>query len=262
MGAAVWSRHYHHFHLHDNLVSIMDSNVDDGSPSHQTISTRHVFDITSAEPGAHARAPDYLSELSRWFSEFLNDSWFFRVGGFANSDYNTHLWSIATEFQGSAVVYVVLLVFSALGYGPSARMASCSALFIYFLYFADAPSYALFLAGIMICDLDLINERDPSQRPGFLKRLDWLTGQYWFPLLLTLLGVYLGTAPQVIDRGKLASEPGWYYIAKTIPPTSTNARKFVGAWGALLAVIGIPRVKCLRRFCETPFCQYLGMTNC
>ena len=174
-------------------------------------------------------------------ADFLKDSYIFlETPGFGQSPYNPHIWTIAEELRGSVVVYTTMLVHFALGYGARARFWINLGLFSYFQFLVDGSNYALFIAGMLICDLDLAFELDYDQVPAFFK-MQFLQKHTWIHYVLLLIGLYLGSGPGISDASNLTNEPGWATLAYLVPPSSSNAMRYFCAFS------GVSRRTCRQR---------------
>ncbi|KAL6237854.1 hypothetical protein BDW75DRAFT_248317 [Aspergillus navahoensis] len=197
--------------------------------------------------------PTYLEEVVNWYIEFKNFSFVFRGGGDPWFTYNFHAWSIPVEFRGSVTVYVVLLAFSRCR--PNARLLGYCGLIIYFLYIADGWFCALFVAGMLLCEIDLAAQIDET--PAVLTRLKpWKK-----PIFYTLFGLslYLGGVPSYnSDIQNLRDSPGWRYLSYLKPQAVFDYKWFYLFWAATLLVASVSRIPSLRAFFELPLNQYLG----
>lgn len=212
----------------------------------------HAFGIwTVAE-----HMPTYSEELWAWFSEFKNFSFIFGPGGRGGNPwftYNFHVWSIPTEFRGSIVIYTALLAFSRCT--RNARLACEVGLVTYFLYVADAWYCALFMSGMLLCDLDLLALS--NDLPSFFNKMQ----PYKEPIFYTLLVIstYLGGVPSMnFDINILRESPGWRLLSYLKPQAVFDYKWFYLFWAASLLVAVIPRIPWLKAFFETRFNQHLG----
>ncbi|KAI0536384.1 acyltransferase family-domain-containing protein [Xylaria digitata] len=180
--------------------------------------------------GFHAYL-DYLdAESNPW-------DWTANFVGF----YNPQLWSIAVEFRGSMVVF--LLVLSLAKARASVRMIV--ELFILIHSFAHKRwDVALFIAGMMLAELEVWASRTN------LSRTKWTNAFLVFTLIL---GLYLCGYP----RDGATSTPGYMWSQKVWPYTAYR-RRFWLAIGAILSVgamVFMPTVQAL--FMTRP-ARYLG----
>ena len=197
--------------------------------------------------------PTYREELWSWYNEFKNFSFVFRSGGEPWFTYNFHAWSIPTEFKGSIVVYTTLLALSRCR--KNVRLAFEVALIYYYLYIADGWFCALFMSGMLLCDLDLLAAK--GELPDFLAKLE----PYKSYIFCTLLAIsnYLGGVPsRSFDVTALRNSFGWYYLSFLKPQAVFDYKWFYLFWAATLLVASVPRIPLLKRFFELPFNQYLG----
>ncbi|RAL14176.1 uncharacterized protein BO97DRAFT_404536 [Aspergillus homomorphus CBS 101889] len=195
----------------------------------------------------------YGAELWNWYAEFKNFSFIFRGGGEPWFTYNFHSWSIPVEFRGSIIVYSALLAFSRCR--RFMRLACEAGLVFYFLYIADGWFGALFMSGMLLCDLDQLAARD--QLPDFFLMLEPYR-EVIFPGLLAI-SLYLGGVPSHGWEVQILREsPGWYYLSFLKPQAVFDQKWFYLFWAATFLVACLPRMPWLKRFFETPFNQYLG----
>lgn len=212
--------------------------------------------VQGAEPQGGLR-----DEMWNWYAEFKNFSFVFTTGGKPWFSYNFHTWSIPVEMKGSIVVYTALQALSRVT--TSARLACTAALAFYFLYIADGWYGAAFLAGMLLCDLDLLSAR--GELPGPLARPLSRLGEPQRRFLcyhLLAAGIYLGGVPAAtLDVADLGKNRGWYYLSLLKPQAVFDYKWFYLLWAAVLVVAAVPRVAPARRFFESRFCQHLGRVS-
>ncbi|KAL2819283.1 acyltransferase 3 [Aspergillus cavernicola] len=197
--------------------------------------------------------PTYLEEVRNWYIEFKNFSFIFRGGGDPWLTYNFHAWSIPVEFRGSIIVYTVLLAFSRCR--PNARLCGHLLLIFYFLYIADGWFCALFVAGMLLCDLDLSASR--GETPTILTSLEPWKKPIFYALFA--VSMYLGGVPsENSDLQLLRDSRGWHYLSFLKPQAVFDYKWFYLFWAATLLVASVYRIAPLRAFFELPFNQYLG----
>jgi peptidoglycan/LPS O-acetylase OafA/YrhL len=195
----------------------------------------------------------YRAELWKWYLELKNFTYIFRLGGDPRFFYHTHTWSIPIEMRGSVVIYTVLLAFSRLT--RKARLCCEGALTVYFLYIADGAHYAMFMAGMCICDLDYLFEEEtfPSWPAG------WERVRAPFFHVLLMISIYLGGVPSLNSNlDNLRDSPGWHYLSWLKPQAVLDYKWFYLFYAASILVFVVPRIAWLKRFFESRFCQYLG----
>lgn len=214
-----------------------------------TMSSWHAFGIRTV-PSPRST---FREELWNWYVEFKNFSFVFRIGGEPWFTYNYHTWSIPVEFRGSIAVYTALMAFSR---GTrNARLCCEVGLIVYFLYIVDGAFCAMFVAGMLLCDLDLLAAN--NSLPRFLSRLEPFKRPIYYILLL--ISIYLGGVPsQNSDVLVLRASPGWYYLSFLKPQAVFDYKWFYLFWAATLLVASIPRIPWLKGFFLTRFNQHLG----
>lgn len=190
-------------------------------------------------------------ECWKWYYDFKNFS-FIYTGNHLNS-YNFHAWSIALEFRGSIVVYSALL---ALRKCSTNKRLICEATLVwYFMYIVDGWYCSLFMAGVLLCDLDMLAETNAL--PSAFRKLRSV--QRWIYPMVLIVGLYLGGVPSVVEEVKwLRTQPGWYWLSFMKPQAVLDVRFYFRSIGAVLLMIAVRHISCLKRFFETTPCQYLG----
>jgi peptidoglycan/LPS O-acetylase OafA/YrhL len=201
----------------------------------------------------HEHKGSYRDELWNWYVEFKNFSFVFRTGGESWFTYDFHVWSIPVEFRGSIVIYTALMAFSR--FKRDARLLCEIALIFYFMYIVDGWFASMFMAGMLLCDLDLLAEN--NKLPRFL--LQFENYKELIYLNLFVFSVYLGGVPSnSLDLQVLRDTPGWYYLSFLKPQAVFDFKWFYLFWAATFLVVSIPRLSWLRSFFEIRFNQYLG----
>jgi peptidoglycan/LPS O-acetylase OafA/YrhL len=192
----------------------------------------------------------------KFYADFKNFSYVFNTGGNPFFSYSDQAWSIPVEFRGSMAVYTSLFALSRSSL--NARLWCEAALVFYFMYVADGAHCAMFMMGMMLCDLDLLAKN--GQLPRLFARWEQSKGFIFYHLLLC--GLYLGGVPSENgDVSQLAKSRGWYYLSFLKPQAVFNYKWFYLFWASTFLVSAIPRIAWLKRFFETRFCQYLGRVS-
>lgn len=211
----------------------------------------HVFGLwqTNNEPKA-----TYGEELWAWYVDLKNFSFIFKEGA-PWVNVNTHLWSIALEMRGSIIIYTALLAL--MRATSKARLWCQLGLIVYFLYICDGYYGALFVAGMLQADLDLLAKMPDGGLPKFLRRLEpYKTFIYYH---LFVISMWLAGVPSFNDKVEdLRLNPGWYWMSFLKPQAVFDYKWFFLFWAANMLVASVPRIRWLRRFFESRFCQYLG----
>lgn len=197
--------------------------------------------------------PTYGAEFLAWYREVKAFSFIFNQGDKPWLSYNFHLWSIPLEFKGSIVIYTTCLALSRCT--RNARLIAQCVLIFYFMYIVDGWYCALFVAGMLLADLDLLAAKD--NLPSWLASLDPLKTVIYYHLFV--ISFYLGGVPvRTQDINDLAANNGWYLLSYLKPQAVYDYKWFYLFWAAVLLVASIPRISWLKRFFESRFCQYLG----
>lgn len=196
----------------------------------------------------------WWDEFWKWYYEFKNFSFIFRTGGDPWLTYNFHLWSIPVEMKGSIAIYTTAMALSRSA--KNQRLLSELALIIYFMWIADGWYGAMFIAGMLLSDLDLL--AISGELPSIISRFEPYK-DIIFPILFTI-GMYLSGVPShSLDVKDLAASPGWGpFMAWFKPQAVFDYKWFYLFWASVFIVVSIPRISVLKSFFEGRFCQYLG----
>ena len=212
---------------------------------------------------AYEKQSDYAGEVWKWYTEFKNFSYVFRTGGDPWFTYNFHAWSIPVEFKGSIVIYTSLMAFSRLS--RNGRLMCELGLMFYFMYIADAATYAMFVCGMLLCDLDLLaNSKDDDQSgntlPRFFSLFEGFKELIFYQLFA--ISIFLGGVPSAsLNVMDLRATPGWYYLSLLKPQAVFDYKWFYLFWAATFMVASVPRIPWLKAFFEMSFNQYMGQIS-
>jgi peptidoglycan/LPS O-acetylase OafA/YrhL len=197
-----------------------------------------------------------FDEIWRWYADIKEFTFIFREGGEPWFTYNFHVWTIPLEFKGSIVVYTALMAFSRCT--KSMRLWCTTGLVFYFLYICDGWYLASFVAGMLLCDLDLLAEE--NELPSIIQRFEAYKDSIFVSLFV--IGIYLGGVPAFSkDISVLRESPGWHYLSFLKPQAVYSYKQFYLFWAGVFIVVAVPRIAWLKRFMESSFCQYLGRVS-
>ena len=211
----------------------------------------HLFDIWLS---TNQKEPTYGAELWKWYVEFKNFSFLFKENQ-PWVEVNRHLWSIGLEMRGSVIVYMACL--SLMRATTKARLLCQLGLIYYFMYIVDGYYGALFMAGMLQADLDLLARRNDGEFPNFLRVLERYKTFIYYHLLF--IGLWLAGVPAFTTNAEdLRENPGWQWAEYLKPQAVFDYKWFYLFWASNMIVASVPRIRWLKRFFETRFCQYLG----
>lgn len=197
-----------------------------------------------------------VDEFCSWFVELKEFTFIFRAGGEPWFTWNFHVWTIPLEFKGSIVVYTALMAFSRCT--KSMRLWSTAGLVFYFLYICDGWYLASFVAGMLLCDLELLAEE--NDLPNFFHRFETYKNSIFIGLFVA--GIYLGGVPAFSQEMSILREsPGWYLLSFLKPQAVYMYKQFYLFWAGLFIVAAVPRITWLKTFFESEFNQYLGRVS-
>ncbi|EMD63669.1 hypothetical protein GGP41_005688 [Bipolaris sorokiniana] len=203
----------------------------------------------------------YWKELIKWYHMFKNYSFVFstEIYGFA-TQFHAHVWSIPIEFKGSIIIYTALSALSRCT--KNSRLCCEAALIFYFLYIADGYYGAMFISGMLLCDLDLLAQQDKLPRLfSALANFKEFIFFHMFVFSLYLSGVPSYDVSEADRAAFLTKSPGWIWLSHLKPQAVFDAKWFYLFWAAFFAVAAVPRLPWLKQFFETRFCQYLGRVS-
>ena len=202
--------------------------------------------------------PTYFAELVKWFSEVRLYIYLYKgPKGFPWLYWNLHTWTIPYEFKGSLAIYTVIpaLSMSTRKY----RLGLTIALIFYFLYMVDGWYLAMFLSGMLLCDLDMLAAE--GSLPLHLSSVVDPYKKYIFTGLF-ILSIFFGGVPLADSNiDNLKKSPGWRHLSFLKPDATNDHKWFFLFWAAILLVSAIPRVPWLKAFFNSRFCQYLGRVS-
>lgn len=193
----------------------------------------------------------WWEEAQAWFSEFRRFSFIFDDAGSPWFSYNNHLWSVPVEFKGSMVVYITCLATSR--FSLWRRILALCGLILYHLYAVDGWYSAYFLAGMLLCQLNLIqhDRRQPQRRQ--MAGLQML-GNF----ILLFVGFYLAGVPHCAPAEYLGENRGWYFLSRLTPDTMVDPKWFYLFWASTFVLVAISQVPILHAFLCSSHLQYLG----
>lgn len=193
------------------------------------------------------------AELWTWYTEFKNFTFIFNTGSTIWFSYNPHTWSIPVEFKGSIVIYTSLMAFSRCT--RNARLWCEAGLIYYFMWIADGAFFAMFMGGMMLCDLEMLAAKD--ELPSWISHLKRSDPAIWY--VLFVVSLLLGGAPSHdLSMEALKASPGWRHLAFLKPQAVFDFKWFFLFWASMFLVASVPRIPLLKRFFESRFCRYLG----
>lgn len=195
-------------------------------------------------------------EMWSWYAELKNFSFIFNMGGKPWFTYNFHLWSIPVEMKGSIAIYTSLLALSRST--TKARLWCSAGLVFYFMYICDGWYCSLFIMGMILAELDLLEAK--KQLPRLFSRLSPYKNFIYYHFLV--IAIYLGGVPsKTTDIKDLQQNRGWYYLSLLKPQAAFDYKWFYLFFAATFLISATPRIPWLKRFFETHFCQYLGRVS-
>ncbi|QGI77169.1 hypothetical protein CEK25_003898 [Fusarium fujikuroi] len=171
----------------------------------------------------------------------------------ATFDHNPHLWTIQVEFIGSLIIYMSLVALSRLK--TISRIFWMTFMIMYFLYFVDCWYGAMFIAGMLTCDIHLLTPADTFHRES-QENGDIRAGFGKWAVII--VGLYLGGVPHVPSTRLLARNPGWTLLSSLKPEIMADPKWIYLFWSATLIVGVVPYMKMIKKILCSRICQELG----
>ncbi|KAJ2903210.1 putative hard surface induced protein 3-like protein [Zalerion maritima] len=201
------------------------------------------------------------AQIKDWLHSMFNFLHVWSWKRFAGSTlYDVHLWTIPVEFRASMTIFVILV-----GTSHLSNLARMTAVLVatLFSYLWDKWEMVLFLAGLILAELDLIRasaksttEHETPTLPYFSKPSKTVEGRVhrlaW--LVLSIPALYLMGQPDQFFH----ITPGWVWLSSLIPEWFGDKYRFWQCIGSILFVACVSRVPGWRRAFEHPIPQYMG----
>ncbi|KAF5229280.1 hypothetical protein FANTH_14270 [Fusarium anthophilum] len=168
-------------------------------------------------------------------------------------DHNPHLWTIQVELIGSLIIYMSLVALSRLK--TISRIFWMTFMIVYLLYFVDCWYGAMFIAGMLICDIHLLTSADTFH--GECQEKGNLRANYGQLAMITV-GLYLGGVPHVPSTRLLARNPGWALLSSLKPDIMADPKWIYLFWSATLILGVVPYFHTLKKILCSRMCQELG----
>lgn len=128
-------------------------------------------------------------------------------------------------------------------------------LIFYFLYIADGAHYSVFVAGMLLCDLDLLAFK--AELPTWIRELEPHKKAIFYSLFVA--SIYLSGVPSFDeDVARLKETPGWQYLSLLKPQAVFDYKWFYLFIASVCLIASVPRIPWLKAFFEMKFNQYLG----
>ena len=198
----------------------------------------------------------FADELWSWYCEIKNFSFIYNTGPgepAPSLPFHFHSWTIPLEFRGSVVIYTTLMAFSRCR--KNARLLCELGLTSYFSCIVDGAYYSMFVAGLLLCDLDLLAAK--GELPTWMTWLESHKKAIFYTLFV--VSMYLSGVPSLdTNINKLAQMPGWYYLSLLKPQAVLDYTSFYLFVASVSLIAAIPRLPWLKAFLEIRFNQYLG----
>jgi len=180
------------------------------------------------------------------FAEYLDNesnpwTWDLYMKGW----YNPQLWSIAVEYRGSMIVFLVL---GGLARCRTAVRIAVQAVVVTHAFAHKRWDVALFIAGMLVAELDVFVSLSTTRR-AFMQRKHVKLGLY----IMVFGGVWLSGFPRS-DGVKCIG----YTFTKRMWPYSTYRRRFWIGVAAIMIVGPIPYLPSVQAFFCTGIIRYFG----
>lgn len=204
----------------------------------------------------HTPQGSLVDDIWKWYCDLKNMTFIFDQGGLILLDYHSHTWSIPVEFKGSIVIFTASMAFSRAT--RTMRLVCMCGLWFYFMYVVDGAHFAMFMAGMIICNLEM--DAEQGQLPGWMNSLKPFKTYIMYTLFV--ISIWWGGVPSnKVEIEHLRASPGWYWLSFLKPQAVFDYRWFFLHWSAALLVACTPHISWLKRFFECRFNQHLGRVS-
>ncbi len=202
--------------------------------------------------------PPYLPTLGEQFSHWLQTMkdmtypWHF---GSVQTIYDPHLWTIPMEFQGSMVLYIVMICVS--GLRTTVRVGIVLLVIAYCLY-TNMMDYMMFFIGMVLAEIDMILKTDVSAAPmlelstGLPNRQRWTRLQRIALYIAFVFGVYLMGTPV----WNAVNTPGYRTLVWLL-----SSEWYCQKLGCILVIVSVRHSPQLAVLFTNSFAQYLGKAS-
>ena len=177
-------------------------------------------------------------------------------------EYDVHLWTIPIEYRCSLFLFLVLIGTARVT--TRLRFLTIGATMA-FVYRSSRWDFLLFLAGMLIAELDLIRGAHTSSatipsldkvipdEPATPLRTVSISSVVWGSV--SILALYLMSQPDA--KGHLT--PGWVYLCSVVPPWwKAEGFRYWQSAGATLFVLAVGHSPAWQRFFNSGVVQYFG----
>ena len=192
-------------------------------------------------------------DMWKWYCEFKNYTFLYGNPQPPWLSFHPHTWTIPAEMRGSIVIYCACIALSRCK--QNMRLLCECALIYYFMYIVDGAWFSMFMTGMLLSDLDQL--QIAKKLPAWYRVDEDLAPTLWHSLLV--IGLLIGGVPSsVSSMDYLKKNPGWKWLAYVKPQAVFDFKWFALYFAAVCIVVSVPRLRWLKGFFETRFCQYLG----
>lgn len=213
----------------------------------------HLHEPTPPEhPGFFNQMRD-AAKCSTW----ILNIWNWNDDMISVGDYDLHTWTMPVEFRCSMALFLMLVATA--GLRQNIRLLA-NATFITFCVVSDWKHVTLFLAGMLIAELDMIRQDTSSALLPISRRLssrctNKASSTAW--LLLFFLGTYLASVPV----SGCDSTPGFVTLCSWVPSTVTDKGWFIRSIGAVSITWSAINSESLKSLFTNRFSLYLGQIS-
>ncbi|KAI9803446.1 MAG: hypothetical protein M1833_000965 [Piccolia ochrophora] len=201
----------------------------------------------------------FTEQFGHWWSTVVGMTWLWRWGS-ESTIYDPHLWTIPAEFQGSMLLFFVLVGVSGLRAFP--RMAFVTSFIGYCVYTGQHDTMCFFM-GMLLAELDLIIHPSPEAQPPLqqfatsypevsekhsLRRGPKSYRRYAI-IAVFIAGFFLMGIP----KSNAEATPGYMTLMRIMPQPF-----HWGKIGCMLLVFSVRNSADVAVLFTNPFAQYLG----
>jgi peptidoglycan/LPS O-acetylase OafA/YrhL len=198
--------------------------------------------------------PSLWEQLQHWYDATEQANWLFTFEHGGNV-YDIHLWTIPIEYRCSLVLFLTILM---LAKARTAVRITGLAFVIFYTLISDLWEISLFLMGLVIAEINLIQSRPPLSAADSLLNPDSEKTLRFRSIwgIQFFISLYILSAPALEPE----STPGYTWTIYLAPPSMNieNLFRINQAIGASLFIWTVSNARFLSKIFSTRFAQYLG----
>ncbi|KAI9706076.1 MAG: hypothetical protein M1836_005482 [Candelina mexicana] len=198
--------------------------------------------------------PTFGEQISHWLQTMKDMTYPWHFGS-VQSIYDPHLWTVPMEYQGSMVLYLVLICVS--GLHTAVRLGIALLIIAYCLY-TSMMDYMMFFIGMVLAEVDMILQIDTPPAPmlelstGLPDRRRWIRLRRIALCITFAFGVYLMGTPV----WNAVNTPGYQTLVWIL-----SSEWYCQKLGCILVIVSVRHSPQSAVLFTNSFAQYLGRAS-